>query len=165
MPEFNRVEDDYAVSAICAEQTTRVQTNHGDLVAQEGEWIVYDYLDHPTVMTYDEFMLRFVADGSLSENYLAQHGLAPSILSLSAGTVGEAEDLVITGTHFGSSEETSKVYFGKGELVAGTAVSWSDTEITVTVPEGLPLSSSIFVHVYVGEKFSNAYAVVVTAVE
>jgi len=57
----------------------------------------------------------------------------PSITSFDPDRSWEDEEVTITGTGFGSSQGTSKVYF-HDNVEAKSYVSWSATEIVVTVP-------------------------------
>jgi hypothetical protein len=77
---------------------------------------------------------------------------APSITSLSptSGVVGAS--VAITGTSFGSAQDTSTVTFNG---VTSTPTSWNDTTIEVPVPAGATTGNVV---VTVGGVASNAVA-------
>lgn len=71
----------------------------------------------------------------------------PGDITLSASHADIGDELTITGSGFGSSQGTSKVYFGEyanplgfrpATREAASYVSWSDAQIVVTVPSMSP---------------------------
>ena len=58
--------------------------------------------------------------------------VTPAITNLSPNSGAVGASVVITGTSFGASQGGSTVTFNNGQLA--TATAWSDTSITVTVP-------------------------------
>ncbi len=79
------------------------------------------------------------AGGTSAPAAFTVNAVPPSVTSLwpTSGPPGTA--VIVTGTHFGSSQGASTVTFNG--LDAGAAGSWSDTSITVTVPSGTSTGS------------------------
>jgi hypothetical protein len=75
----------------------------------------------------------------------------PTINLLSPTSGAIATPVTITGTGFGATQGTSKVNFG---AATATVLSWSDKQITTTVPVGAA-TGQLFVYVEVGNVKSN----------
>ncbi len=60
---------------------------------------------------------------------------APVIEQLAPASGRAGDAVTIMGKNFGQSQGASRVHFGN--LAAGTAQSWSDTRVRVTVPAGV----------------------------
>ncbi|MDH4139574.1 MAG: IPT/TIG domain-containing protein [Coriobacteriia bacterium] len=76
-----------------------------------------------------------VVDGVYSNGIYFVPALPPVIDSLSAGTALPGEAITIAGQNFDATQGEGSVTFAG---VTGAVVSWSDTEIVVTVPDGTP---------------------------
>lgn len=70
--------------------------------------------------------------GTLIDDFKVDDVVRPGIcgVSPSSGTVGSS--MTLSGTNFGASQGTSKVYYGT--TVAGSYASWADTSVATTVP-------------------------------
>jgi IPT/TIG domain-containing protein/beta-propeller repeat-containing protein len=60
--------------------------------------------------------------------------LTPNITSVSPTTARAGDSITITGTNFGATQGTGQVWLGS--KLAGSYVSWSDTQIVATVASG-----------------------------
>lgn len=73
--------------------------------------------------------------------------LLPLISSLSSTTVRQGGSLTINGSGFGATQSSSTVTLGG---VSCTATAWSDTAITVTIPNGIMFTNTKSLVVTVG---------------
>ncbi|MBK7976734.1 MAG: VCBS repeat-containing protein [Deltaproteobacteria bacterium] len=83
--------------------------------------------------------------------------VAPTISEIAPGSAAVGDAVTLTGTGFGNTQGTSKVFFaGVG---AGPASAWSNTGITVAVPAGATTGE---VTVKVGSTVSAPHAFIVS---
>jgi len=79
--------------------------------------------------------------------------LQPPIITSITPSSGKVGTVVqINGNNFGTSQSTGEVWFGS--LKASNIASWNDTQLDVTVPQGLA-TGDVDVHIVVNGKNSN----------
>ncbi len=81
-------------------------------------------------------------------------GSKPSVTSVKPESARTGSQVIITGTGFGADEGSSNAYIGAKQA---DVVSWSDTKLQVSVPDGLsPGNCKVTVKTSAGE--SNAFS-------
>lgn len=165
MPTYTRIPADQNVEAICLVQETRVQTPFGTIVGQKGDWLVKDYQGRDEIYKYDEFVSKFdpPAGDTEAQTYLARWKPAPRIDMIEPTTGPATTSLYIEGNYFNATQGASKVFMGVVHAVEAVVTAWSPTQITATVPAGLPTAYAIEVWVVVSNKESNHASFQVTA--
>ena len=103
-------------------------------VARSADWIATEYNNQSAPGTFSSIGSETVGAGTVS----------PAVTSLSATAGPAGSTVTITGSGFGASQGDSTVSFNGVD--AGAAISWSDTSITVVVPNGA-VSGSLVVTV------------------
>ena len=101
---------------------------------------------YPTIVSWSDTQVVFTVPSGIGpggvlvyQNYVNSNTLsytmvAPVLTSISPTTVSPGMPMTLTGSNFGPSGggENAGVYFGYGAY--GTIVSWSNTQVVVTVP-------------------------------
>ncbi len=76
-----------------------------------------------------------VVQNGVSSNGVAFTVIPPVLTSISPTAVSPGMQMTLTGSGFGSTVGSGGVYFGYGKY--GTVVSWTSTQVVVTVPSGI----------------------------
>jgi hypothetical protein len=97
-----------------------------------------------------------VQQGGVWSNSTAFTVIAPSLTSVSPTTARAGDSITLTGTNFGASQGTGSVWLGS--KLAGSIVSWSNTQIVATVASGAVTGNAI---VQQGGVWSNSIALTV----
>lgn len=158
MPSFVRIAADQKVEAVYVASETTIVFPWGSLKAPAGSWVVYDYMDHAEILTYDDFKLKYDIDVN-DPNSTAYFNTWKPFSKLTGlepqrGVVGST--VYISGSYFAATQGTANVIFGLINQKTATITSWSDTLIVCTVPSGLPTDYPVHVVVVKGPKVSNA---------
>ena len=137
-----------SLSAYAGAPGTTITITGTDFGASEGSNVITFGGVTTTALTWSDTQITVLVPVGALEGYVGvwrdgvcSNGLyfipfdAPSVSGISpnAGPVGST--VTITGTGFGASEGSGLVTFGG---VTTTALTWSDTQITVAVPAGAP---------------------------
>jgi hypothetical protein len=109
-----------------------------------GSTVVFDDTSFTPVIGEDYYYRVTVQNNSGDESdFSNQLGItiaAHTISSITTAAVGIGDQVTIAGTHFGTSRSGDKVFFtnasGSTTVEAGSYVSWTATQIVVTVPYG-----------------------------
>jgi hypothetical protein len=99
----------------------------------------------------------FVVDAGFNATNVMIFNVDPAIASLSPTKARPGATVTISGTGFGPTRGTSKVYFGK--KIATSYVSWSDTKIKVRVPRIAAGSRPVKVWTRSGTSATKAFKV------
>jgi hypothetical protein len=101
------------------------------MTAVDGDiaWSAGYHINPETEEMEDGFILH-TTDGGWPEP-------APQIISIESTSGYFGSEVTISGTDFGASQDTAVVAFGDIPVPATSMLSWSDTDIVCTVPEGL----------------------------
>ncbi|HEY0373015.1 MAG TPA: IPT/TIG domain-containing protein [Thermoanaerobaculia bacterium] len=75
-----------------------------------------------------------VQQGGVWSNQIAFTVPSPVLASIDPDTARAGEEVTLTGTNFGASQGSGSVWLGS--KLAGSIVSWSDTEVVATVASG-----------------------------
>ncbi|MDQ7822580.1 MAG: IPT/TIG domain-containing protein [Candidatus Eremiobacteraeota bacterium] len=87
----------------------------------------------------------------------------PTISSISPSTVNAGQNVVITGTNFAATQATGSYVAAVNGDTVGTVVSWSNTQLTITIPSGATAGTyQIYVHTDAGGN-SNLYNITVVS--
>jgi len=160
MPSYLRKSQDQRVDGICASVPTRIETPHGALVADTGDWIFTDFSGDHHVVSKEEVVSKFEidpADPNSLTYYQANEWFAPPTITQIEPTSGAVGSTVyIKGTNFGATQGSSgHVWFGIVNLIEATVTSWSDTLIACQVPTGAPTTYPIWIKVETGAGISG----------
>ena len=131
-------------TARAGDSITITGTNFGATQGSGSVWLG-SKLAGSIVSWSDTQIVATVASGATSGNAQVQQSgvwgntvpitiLTPDITSVSPTTARAGDSITITGTNFGSTQGSGSVWLGS--KLAGSIVSWSDTQIVATVASG-----------------------------
>jgi trimeric autotransporter adhesin len=125
-------------------QVTFTGTNFGATQGTGSVWLG-SKLAGSIVSWSDTQIVATVASGSITGNAFVQQGgvwsnsipftvVTPTLTSVSPDTGRAGDEITLTGTNFGATQGTGSVWLGS--KLAGSIVSWSDTQIVATIASG-----------------------------
>jgi IPT/TIG domain-containing protein len=131
-------------SGIAGTQVTITGTNFGSSQGSGSVWLG-SKLAGSIVSWSNTQVVAVVDSGATTGNAIVQQGgvwsnsvaftvLTPTLTSISPDTALNGEEITLTGTNFGSTQGSGSVWLG--DRLAGSIVSWSNTQIVATIAAG-----------------------------
>jgi hypothetical protein len=148
-------------SGVAGTQVTFTGTNFGATQGSGSVWLG-SKLAGSIVSWSNTQIVATVASGSVTGSAQVQQGgvwsnaitftvTSPTLTSVSPTTARAGDSITLTGTNFGASQGSGSVWLGS--KLAGSIVSWSNTQIVATVASGAITGSA---QVQQGGVWSNA---------
>jgi len=131
-------------SGVPGTQVTINGTNFGTTQGSGQVWLGSTYAGSIVSWSNTQIVATVAANSTSGNAQVQQSGVwgnqvaftvtSPSISSISPSTARAGDSITITGTNFGSTQGSGQVWLGS--KLAGSYVSWSNTQIVATVASG-----------------------------
>jgi hypothetical protein len=131
-------------SGVPGTQVTINGTNFGARQGSGQVWLGSTYAGSIVSWSATQIVATVAANSTSGNAQVQQSGVwgnqvaftvtSPSITSISPTTARAGDSITITGTNFGATQGTGQVWLGS--KLAGSYVSWSNTQIVATVASG-----------------------------